>query len=780
MGFAVVSRLLGLILLSAGLLKAYDLVALGSFAVLSWNDDLPILAALGEILFGSWMIVGLWPRVSWWLAVGCFLVFLGVSLDRGLAGASSCGCFGTLSIPPWYMVAVDSVAVISLWCAQPSLAARATPKWRLAAWPLLVAASAGAVFLAVPAAHLDDAGEFPDDVATITLHPDNWVGHRLPLLKHIDVGARLQRGEWLVMLYHHSCPRCQELLPQYLAIAHQMVGQYDGAQVALIEISPYKQETVPASSASSWVYGRLAGDRRWLGVSPRFLRLRDGRIESSTDSLDEVMRPIFGGRVHSETDSYYELPDYRKIRREMFLREIACGPLALLAVMRELGIQLSPDKTEEILGEAGSKGIDMLRLKELAETHGLHGLGVSVSLSELRSLNHHAVVHMNGVGFVAVVGFVSSGVRVVYPLQPAGILPDHAFERAFGQTGYALLLSPSPLNAEKLGLAPARVKRPEGPHLLLSRRVLPVGRVHRTDWETSITISNDGTESLRISEIKALCTCMSASVAKSELRPGEVTELRALGKEMLPGSFTAYVELHTNEAENAIHKIPVRGYLEQPVGFSQPAVLFENHLASQPFEFDVGLDVPPTINPRDLAIRISDDGPLQAKIVQRASGQHVLALSWLGENRTGWYRFRVDVFAGRLDGSAIAPFHVAVQIIPVVDLFPPSVAVSEDEWKSGWSRRVRCRFQRPFDGSWHVDWSDARLAGQIQATVEPRANGLDLILKSTSGKSAPPTGVYTLRLLGPDGSAHPLELLLGNDLRVLEGDPLWPKKATRP
>src|SRR5205823_5070246 len=56
-------------------------------------------------------------------------------------------------------------------------------------------------------------------------------------------------------------------------------------------------------------------------------------------------------------------PDYRKIRREMFLKEIACGPLALMKLLQDFGVPLGEDEAEDLLAEAGDKGIDMLRLK---------------------------------------------------------------------------------------------------------------------------------------------------------------------------------------------------------------------------------------------------------------------------------------------------------------------------------------------------------------------------------------------------------------------------------
>jgi len=40
--------------------------------------------------------------------VTCFSVFCGVTLYKGLAGATSCGCFGQLSVNPWYTLAADT------------------------------------------------------------------------------------------------------------------------------------------------------------------------------------------------------------------------------------------------------------------------------------------------------------------------------------------------------------------------------------------------------------------------------------------------------------------------------------------------------------------------------------------------------------------------------------------------------------------------------------------------------------------------------------------------
>jgi hypothetical protein len=251
---------------------------------------------------------------------------------------------------------------------------------------------------------------------------------------------------------------------------------------------------------------------------------------------------------------------------------------------------------------------------------------------------------------------------------------------------------------------------------------------------------------------------MSAAVGKAELNPGESTELRAKGKEMMPGSFTAYVELHTNQPDTPILKIPVRGYLEQPVGFERPTTLYENILPGQTLEWAVGLDVPPTIRPEHLSVQISGTGPLEAKIEQRSSNQYVLTLRWRGAREPGWKRYRVEVFDGPKEGAAVAPFHVAIQVVPELEIFPASLFISGKDWESGWTRKIECTFHRPFTGDWKVAWSDDRIGALICTTCNSNAGGLKIMLAAGPSK-APPKGDHSLRLLAADGGRYELQLI---------------------
>ena len=133
LGYCVVRTVLGLLLLVAGGLKVHQLatepVAAGAgvFAARGWL----IVMAEAEIVFGLWMLGGLLPRLTWAAALGCFSLFCGVALYKGLGGVASCGCFGKLSINPWYTLALDVAAVGALVLCRPDLRKPTpVPQWR--------------------------------------------------------------------------------------------------------------------------------------------------------------------------------------------------------------------------------------------------------------------------------------------------------------------------------------------------------------------------------------------------------------------------------------------------------------------------------------------------------------------------------------------------------------------------------------------------------------------------------------------------------------------------
>src|SRR5215212_9209430 len=106
--YSVVSRLLGIILIAAGVLKLADLPSLAPShpAVATTGSIWAIL----EIIGGSWLLAGLYPQATWWVTVVGFTTLLGLSLEKAAIGAKSCGCFGKAAVSPWVTVAIDSAA----------------------------------------------------------------------------------------------------------------------------------------------------------------------------------------------------------------------------------------------------------------------------------------------------------------------------------------------------------------------------------------------------------------------------------------------------------------------------------------------------------------------------------------------------------------------------------------------------------------------------------------------------------------------------------------------
>jgi hypothetical protein len=120
--YSLVSRLLGLLLIGAGVLKCFGLgvnpvAPSGVFSSPAFQIGLIQV----EVVLGVWLLWGRNPISSWISALVTFTSFTIVSFYLGWLGQSSCGCFGALSIHPWYAFCVDMAAVLTLLASKPGL-----------------------------------------------------------------------------------------------------------------------------------------------------------------------------------------------------------------------------------------------------------------------------------------------------------------------------------------------------------------------------------------------------------------------------------------------------------------------------------------------------------------------------------------------------------------------------------------------------------------------------------------------------------------------------------
>ena len=104
----------GLALLAAAFLKwrqAYMFADFGGFE--PWHKPGMILLIAGEILLAFWLVCGMMPAVTKWVAVAVFSGFAMYTAYRWLGGYATCGCFGAVTIDPRITLGVD-VAIVGL------------------------------------------------------------------------------------------------------------------------------------------------------------------------------------------------------------------------------------------------------------------------------------------------------------------------------------------------------------------------------------------------------------------------------------------------------------------------------------------------------------------------------------------------------------------------------------------------------------------------------------------------------------------------------------------
>lgn len=234
-------------------------------------------------MLSLWLLTGIFRRPAWAVALVCFTLFSCVTLYQVISGKSSCGCFGKVPISPHAMFVVDVTAVTMLLLLRPRRRAFSFigvhPAWLavLGSLYLVVAIPSAVAMAAFSPSTLNTKGELMGDSPIVVLEPDKWMGEPCPILNYIDIGKRLAEGKWLVVLYHHDCPNCQEELPKYERLARRTAQQVDARQVALIQMPPYADDVaVTLRRQSSCVHGHLNDKRDWFASTPLVLFTVDG------------------------------------------------------------------------------------------------------------------------------------------------------------------------------------------------------------------------------------------------------------------------------------------------------------------------------------------------------------------------------------------------------------------------------------------------------------------------------------------------------------------------
>jgi len=263
-----------------------------------------------ELTLAIWLLSGIFKKIAWSAALGCFLLFSIITLYKGLTGAASCGCFGPVQVNPWItLFAVDIPVCLALAVFRPK-------GEKLLDWPTMprFAALAGIGFAILSITATILALNKPEKITSSyeVLEPEEWVGRELPILDYIDIGEKLKKGNWLVLFYHYDCPDCLEAIQKYEKIFSEIDINNVVLGFAIIAVPPYGEDRVIAGSPC--VPGRLADVKDWFVTTPAVVLLTDGQVEQSWQEkppeIDVVLRNIAMLAEVNGKDGY-------KIRKEV-------------------------------------------------------------------------------------------------------------------------------------------------------------------------------------------------------------------------------------------------------------------------------------------------------------------------------------------------------------------------------------------------------------------------------------------------------------------------------
>jgi thiol-disulfide isomerase/thioredoxin len=339
----IVMTAAGLVLIIASVLKSHQLLTEPIISKGFWESWQFFLIQIPlELGLGIWLVCGLFRKAAWLLGVLSFGLFIGVTLQKGLTGAESCGCFGRVHVNPWITFsAMDVPFFVLLLIFRPKGEKLLPPPWPSARHFFGVAIP---TFILLPALVLVLAFNKPPEKTDKyeVVKPQEWVkketvtakpaiakpvDHNKPLpqavakradqnqpaqppiaaqveewpmLKHIDIAGSLRSGVVVVLFYHWDCPNCREAIPKYNKICSDLAGGEGSMRFAFVEIPPYgRQEDNPVPPDTSCLKGRLDTSKQWYITTPLVVLIENGSVVKSWEvqapNLDQIFEAMSAG-----------------------------------------------------------------------------------------------------------------------------------------------------------------------------------------------------------------------------------------------------------------------------------------------------------------------------------------------------------------------------------------------------------------------------------------------------------------------------------------------------
>ncbi len=334
----IVTAVAGGMLIIASVLKSYQLLTEPIITPSFWESwaffvmQIPL-----ELGLGIWLLSGLFRKAAWLVGVAAFGIFIIVTLQKGLAGDESCGCFGPVHVNPWITLStIDVTLFLGLLIFRPRGEKLLPPPWPSAkhffgvAIPtfILLGILVPVLILNKPpdktseyevvrteewekksSTNQEQTGNESTSIKSADANEEQPGGKQAvpepndeewPLLRHIDIADSLRSGIAIVLLYHNDCPDCREAIPRYDRMSRELAGGEDAMRFAFIEIPPYgPEEDSPVPADTLCLKGKLDTSKQWYITSPLVVLTLNGSVieswQAEAPTEGEILNALFAG-----------------------------------------------------------------------------------------------------------------------------------------------------------------------------------------------------------------------------------------------------------------------------------------------------------------------------------------------------------------------------------------------------------------------------------------------------------------------------------------------------
>jgi len=247
-----------------------------------------------ELSLAAWLLSGTRRRLCRSVTAISFASFAAVSLRKALSGYQSCGCFGARTLSPWLSLLVDLASLSVLLRCLPPVERFTSSRLRF----LFMLTSACAIYSLTVVADRIARDQRVDEPGF--LEPQDWVGRRFPLLQHVDISDRIQRGRWIIVLLQPGCPACESVLnwlamPRWAAPDTYCSG-VSNVHLAIVAVATLGGRERDDVQRAACQYGQLDDAYTWYGDFPITIDLLDGVVRSSASGASAAIRLLDDAR----------------------------------------------------------------------------------------------------------------------------------------------------------------------------------------------------------------------------------------------------------------------------------------------------------------------------------------------------------------------------------------------------------------------------------------------------------------------------------------------------